>query len=264
MAIVTATTNKEELRERILGAVQDMYTEVASCPTKGFHFPTGRTACEDLGYPTNELDALPPSAVESCGGGGFALAANVLHRGDVVLDVGSGAGTDVLIAAMKVGPEGKVYGLDITEAMIEKANDNIVKSKAHNVQIVEGNAEAIPLPDETFDVVTSNGVLNLAPDKEAAYREMYRILKRGGHIQISDIVLGKNLSEKSRSNPQLWAECIVGAVLEENYLNIIRTTGFTDVRVIDRIDYFEKSSHLSTQEVAKQYGAISITIVGRK
>ncbi|MBI4547080.1 MAG: methyltransferase domain-containing protein, partial [Ignavibacteriae bacterium] len=255
MALVTPTTNKEELRERILSAVQEMYAEVASCPTRGFHFPTGRTACEYVGYPEDELDAIPASAVESFAGVGYPFKANVIRRGDIVLDVGSGSGTDILITALKVGQEGKVHGLDMTPAMIEKANENISKARAKNIQILEGNAESIPLPDAMVDVITSNGVLNLVPDKEGAYREIFRVLKAGGHLQISDIVLSKDLSEKSRSDPQLWAECIVGAVTEENYLNLIRSVGFTDVRIIDTVDYFDRSPNPSTKNVARQYGA---------
>lgn len=264
MALVAPTTSKEELRERIFNAVQDMYTEVASCPTKGFHFPTGRAACEFLGYPLSELDAIPTTAVESFAGVAYPFKANVIRRGHTVLDIGSGAGTDILLAAEKTGSEGKVYGLDMTDAMIEKANMNIEKTGATNIHIVKGNAEAIPLPNDLCDIVTSNGVLNLVPDKPTAYQEIFRVLKAGGYIQIADIVLNRDLSEKSRNNPQLWAECIVGAMPEEQYLSIIRSAGFRDVAVIEKIDYFDKSPNESTKHVAQQYGAVAITVVARK
>lgn len=264
MAIVAPTANKEELRERIFTAVQDMYTEVASCPANTFHFPTGRAACEYVGYPARELDAIPLTAVESFAGVGYPFKANVIQKGSTVLDIGSGAGTDILIAALKVGAEGKAYGLDMTDAMIEKAEDNIRKAGMKNVEIIKGNAEAIPLPNSVCDVVTSNGVINLVPDKQLAFKEIYRVLKYGGSIQISDIVLGQNLSEKSRNNPQLWAECIVGAVDEGSYLDILRSAGFTELLILDRIDYFDKSSSDSTKRAAKQYGAIAMTIAARK
>ncbi len=264
MAIVAPAANKEELRERILAAVQDMYTEVASCPAKGFHFPTGRWACEYVGYSAAELDAIPKTAVESFAGVGYPFRANVLQRGCTVLDIGSGSGTDILIAALKVGPTGKVYGLDMTDAMTAKASANVRKAGVSNIEIIKGNAEAIPLPNEHCDVVTSNGVLNLVPDKSAAYQEIYRVLKRGGYIQISDIVLGRDLSEKSRNNPQLWAECIVGAMPQEAYLQLIRSAGFEDVQILDTLNYFEKSPNESTKKTAQQYGAITITVVGRK
>lgn len=264
MAIVTPTANKEELREKIFNAVQDMYTEVAQCPMNGFHFPTGRTACEFVGYPTEELEATPASAVESFAGVGYPFRADVIRRGDVVCDIGSGAGTDLLIAALKVGHEGKVYGIDFTEAMIEKARTNIQHAEALHAEVLKGNAEALPLADASVDVVTTNGVLNLVPDKPVAFREIHRVLKPNGRIQISDIVLAKDLSEKSRMNPQLWAECIVGAMPEETYLSIIRDAGFENLRVLDRIDYFERSPNQSTKNVAKQYGAIAITLTANK
>lgn len=262
--VVTVGGTKEELREKILFAVQSMYTDVASCPAKGFHFPTGRTACEFLGYPASELDALPPSALESFAGVGHPFRAEVVKRGDVVLDIGSGSGTDILIAAAKVGPQGRVIGLDVTDAMIEKARQDILLAGAANIEILKGNAESIPLPDAVVDVVSSNGVINLVPDKPAVFDEIARVLKAGGRIQISDIVLARSISEKSRSNPQLWAECIVGALPENIYLDTIRSAGFIDVAVIDRMDYFGQSQSESTKNAARQYGATAITIVGRK
>ena len=264
MAIVAPTTNKEELRERIFDAVQDMYTEVAACPTKEFHFPIGRAACEYVGYPAAELNAIPGTAVESFAGVGYPFSANVIKTGDTVCDVGSGAGTDILIAALKVGPSGTVYGIDFTDAMIEKSAVNIRRSGLERVSVLKGHAESIPLPDDSVDVVTSNGVLNLVPDKRAAFREMWRILKPGGSIQISDIVLCRELSEKSRNNPQLWAECIVGAMPESAYLDGIRTAGFSNLLVLRRADYFEHSSSSSTKAVARQYGAAAITLTAVK
>lgn len=264
MAIIAPTANKEELRQRIFDAVQEMYAEVAACPTKGFHFPTGRPACEYVGYPASELDALPATAVESFAGVGYPFSVNVIKNGDTVCDIGSGAGTDILIAAIKVGPDGTVYGIDFTEAMIEKAMGNIRMSRADNVSLLSGNAESIPLPDRSVDVVTSNGVLNLVPDKPAAFEEIHRIVKTGGHLQISDIVLGQELSEKSRNNPKLWAECIVGAMPEASYLEVIRDAGFANVKVVRRFDYFERSASDSTKSVARQYGAIAITLTASK
>lgn len=264
MVVVAAGGTKEELREKILSAVQYMYTDVASCPSKGFHFPTGRAACEFLGYPARELDALPPSAVESFAGVGCPFKAHVIQKGDIVLDIGSGSGTDVLIAARKVETSGKVIGLDLTDAMIEKARRNIALADVSNIEIIKGNAESIPLPDESVDVVTSNGVINLVPDKAAVFAGIARVLKPGGRIQISDIVLARAISERSRSNPQLWAECIVGALPEDVYLDMIRSAGLSDVEVIDRVDYFGRSQSESTKTAARLYGAVAVTVIGYK
>jgi arsenite methyltransferase len=264
MAVVAPTANKKELRERIFNAVQDMYTEVAYLPTKTFHFPTGRWACEYVGYPGDELDAIPQSAVESFAGVGYPFKAGIIRSGYRVLDIGSGSGTDILLASSKVGSTGEVYGLDMTDSMIEKARENIARSHSTNVHVFKGNAERLPWADASFDVVTSNGVLNLVPDKEAAFGEIFRVLHNGGYIQISDIVLNQDISGKSRMNPQLWAECIVGAVPEDRYIDLIRSAGFHDVHVIDRKDYFDRSPSESTKKTAKQYGAISITITAKK
>lgn len=264
MAVIAQTSSKEEFRERIFSAVQEMYSEVASCPTKSFHFPTGRKACEYVGYPAAELDSIPATVVESFAGVGYPFKANVIRQRNVVLDVGSGSGTDMFIALSKIGPGGSVYGLDMTDSMLEKARANASANAPENILLIKGNAESIPLPDNMFDVITSNGVLNLVPDKSSAYQEIFRVLKPGGFIQIADIVLERNLSEKSRNNPQLWAECIVGATPEEKYLEIIREAGFRSVTIIERIDYFKNSANDSTKNVARQYGAISIVLMAQK
>jgi SAM-dependent methyltransferase len=141
-------------REVIFDAVCRMYTDVARMPEREFHFPTGRRACELLGYPAVELDRLPPTAVESFAGVGYPFAAGVIRSGDVVLDIGSGSGTDALIAAQQVGAGGRVIGLDLTEAMRDKLLANAALAAAAHLVVLAGNAEAIPLPDESVDVVT--------------------------------------------------------------------------------------------------------------
>ncbi|MGB5079514.1 MAG: methyltransferase domain-containing protein, partial [Burkholderiales bacterium] len=161
-------------KEFIFKAVTDMYTEVAAHPEKVFHFPTGRLACLFVGYPGGQLDLVPASAVESFAGVGYPFAAAVIREGDVILDIGSGSGTDSLIASTLTGPRGKVYGLDMTQAMLGKFRRNIEAMRAENVEPIEGNAEEIPLPDASVDVITSNGVLNLMPDKPRAFAEIAR------------------------------------------------------------------------------------------
>lgn len=248
----------------ILQAVQEMYDDVAVCPTKEFHFPTGRSACLYVGYPEEELNAIPDTAIESFAGVGYPFLAGQIREGDIVVDVGSGSGVDVLIAALKTGPSGRVIGIDMTPAMIRKAEENIRKGGMDHVEIVEGRADAIPLEDESVDVVTSNGVLNLVPDKAKAFSEIWRILRPGGKIQISDIVLSKPVSGASKANPQLWAECIVGAEPENDYIELARGAGFEGVVAIDRLDYFARSSNESTRKAAKGLGAHTIVLTGRK
>lgn len=260
MSTKTAKLDKQEVEN----AVQDMYEEVAAFPDKEFHFPTGRNSCLNLGYPEEELDAIPGSAVKSFAGVGYPFLADVIKPGDTVVDIGSGSGVDALIAASKTGSEGWVYGIDITPAMIRIARENIGKAEVQNIRIVEGRAIDIPMEDASADVVTSNGVINLVPNKQKAFGEIYRVLKSGGRIQISDIVLTKPVSEESKANAQLWAECIVGAEPVEEYLNLVRGAGFKNVTVIDRLDYFDRSPNESTRKAAKNLGAHAIVLTGRK
>jgi SAM-dependent methyltransferase len=250
-------------KEFILKAVSDMYTDVARHPGKTFHFPTGRLACLFVGYPAAQLDLIPASAVESFAGVGYPFATGVIREGDVILDIGSGSGTDTLIASTLTGSRGRVYGLDMTQAMLEKLRRNLAAMNAANVEALEGNAEEIPLDDGTVDVVTSNGVLNLVPDKPRAFAEIARVLKPGGRVQISDIALTKPVSEKARADPKLWAECVVGAVLEDRYLELLHAAGL-EVKVIGRLDYFSGSVSADTRRAAQGFGAHTIVLRGNK
>jgi len=247
-------------KEHIMQAVQDMYTEVASKPDKQFHFPTGRPACEYVGYPAAQLDALPETAVESFAGVGYPFAADLIRQGDHVLDVGSGSGTDVMIAAMLTGNQGQVYGLDMTAAMRDKLHANARLAGFDHISVIPGNAEDIPLHDGSVDVVTSNGVLNLVPDKRGAFSEIYRILKPGGRVQIADIVVNKEISEQCRQDPKLWSECIVGAMEEQDYLGLFREVGFREVKALSHLDYFAASASKETRDVAASFGAITVVM----
>lgn len=249
-------------KEFIFKAVREMYSDVALHPAKTFHFPTGRLACLFVGYPAAQLDLLPHSAVESFAGVGYPFVAAVIGSGDTVLDVGSGSGTDALLASLVSGG-GRVYGLDITEAMLDKLRGNAAAAGIENVQALQGNAEEIPLPDASVDVVTSNGVLNLVPDKRRAFSEIARVLRPGGRLQVSDIALRNPVSEKARADPQLWAECVVGAVLQEDYLTLLRDVGL-QVEAIGCQDYFSGSVSADTRRAAKAFGAHAITLRGMR
>lgn len=264
MPFVRPGGDPEELRRRIFAAVQEMYTEVAEQSGKQFHFPTGRRACELVGYQKEDLDSVPAGALESFAGTGCPFIANIIQPGQTVLDVGCGSGTDTLLAAGKVGERGAVIGIDMTPAMRQKAEQNRRDIHARNVRILGCNAEQLQVGDGTVDVITSNGVLNLLPDKPKAFSELYRVLKPGGKIQIADIVLEKDISASARQNPSLWAECVVGAVSERLYVRMFRDARFQNIRVIHRFDYFAASQNKATREVAKQYGASSIVLTAHK
>ena len=216
-------------KDQIFSAVRQMYSEVAASPSTPFHFPVGRSACLFVGYPEELIDGVPTGALKSFAGVGFPFRAGVIKAGDHVLDVGAGSGTDTLIAARLVGSEGKVLALDMTPAMISKLRSNIALANATNVEVIEGNAESIPLPDASVDLVTSNGVLNLVPDKAKAVAEIFRVLRPGGRVQIADIVLSWPVGEERRADAKLWAECVVGASVDEDYLDLFRSSGFAQV-----------------------------------
>jgi arsenite methyltransferase len=185
-------------------AIQDEYAEVAACPTKGFHFHTGRFLADRLGYPPERLDALPDAAVESFAGVGNPFTWGELHRGESVVDLGSGAGLDTFLAAAMVGPTGHAAGIDMTPSMVEKARRGAAALGLDNVAFCEGYLEALPVADATVDVVISNGVLNLCPDKGAVLAEAWRVLQPGGRMQLADIVVSRDVGDDARADIGLW------------------------------------------------------------
>jgi arsenite methyltransferase len=184
--------------------IQKEYAEVATNPDKGFHFHTGRRLALMLGYDERDIDAVPITAVESLAGTGNPHSLGEMPPGSTVVDIGCGAGFDTFIAARRVGPTGRVIGVDMTADMIAKARAAAEAGGYDNVQILEGYAEALPVPDGWADFVISNGVLNLCPNKPAALREMRRVLKPGGMLYIGDIIVEKPVPEKARRNLDLW------------------------------------------------------------
>jgi arsenite methyltransferase len=185
-------------------AIQAEYAEVALHPTKGFHFHTGRPLAQMLGYKEDWLAGLPEGAIESLAGTGNPFSLGLLHPGEHVVDVGCGAGIDSLIAARMVGPDGEVVGVDMTPAMLEKARRNAAEADVNNVIFREGYGEALPIDNDWADVVISNGVLNLFPDKLAGLQEMARVLKPGGRLQIGDILVQKAVPESAKRKIDLW------------------------------------------------------------
>jgi SAM-dependent methyltransferase len=185
-------------------AIQGEYAEVASHPEKGFHFHTGRPLARMLDYDDEWLEGIPESSIESFAGTGNPFSLGELRPGERVVDVGCGAGIDSLIAAKKVGSEGRVIGVDMTPSMLQKARQAAKKVGLANVAFREGYAEELPVEDGWADVVISNGVLNLMPDKAAALEEMTRVLKPGGRLQIGDILVQKAVPESAKRKIDLW------------------------------------------------------------
>lgn len=244
-------------REQILAAVTDMYTAVAEIPESGFHFPVGRVACEMLGYPPDQLDRVPEAVVESFAGVGYPFRADAIRPGEAVLDIGAGAGVDTLIASHLVGEDGHVTAIDLTPAMVRKLESVVTEVGIGNVTALEGSAENLPLPDESVDVITSNGALNLVPNKRRAVAEMFRVLRPGGRLQIADVVIRRPVTVDCHEDPRLWVECVVGATVDEDLLLLFRDAGFEDVGMLHTQDYFAHSPSTQTREVAADFGAYS-------
>ena len=185
--------------------VASMYARVAMEPDGKFHFHRGpQYAAEFLGYDAAELALLPMESTRSFAGVGNPFAIGPIRGGETVLDIGCGAGMDLLLAARRVGQQGVAIGVDMTEAMRQRARAAAASLGLQQVEVREGNATSLPVPDESIDVVISNGVLNLVPEKERAFAEIMRILRPGGRLQLADIVLDMELSEDIRSNIDLW------------------------------------------------------------
>jgi len=192
--------DSESLREQ----VRDKYRAVASAPAGPYHFHTGRAAAARLGYDSAVVDALPDRAVESFAGVGDPFSLRRLERGERVVDVGSGAGFDSFVAAGQVGPHGAVVGVDMTAEMLEKSRETAAALGLDNVEFREGLAEALPVEGEWADVVISNGVINLCPDKQAVFAEIRRVLRPGGVLQFADIANGRPVPPQALRDIDLW------------------------------------------------------------
>jgi SAM-dependent methyltransferase len=196
-----ANVDRDRLREQI----SDKYTDVALEPEKGFHFHTGRPLAKMLGYADADIDRLPVGTVDSFAGTGNPFSMGKLNPGETVLDIGCGAGFDALQAAQQVGPVGRVIGVDMTEAMREKTLTGAKQLGLANVEVRAGFMEELPVEDASIDVVISNGVINLTPDKVGVMREVFRVLKPGGRFQIGDIIVHKEVPQDAKDDIDLWS-----------------------------------------------------------
>ena len=183
--------------------IQKTYSGVSTKPEDDFIFPTGRLWAGDLGYPA-ELANVPEASVESFAGVANHFVLGRIEEGATVLDLGCGAGTDLLIAAQMVGPSGRAIGIDMTPSMLERARRSAEEMGLENIEVHEGLIESLPLEDESVDVVISNGVIDLVPDKDAVFAEIDRVLKPGGRLQIADVIIHKEVSEDARKRIDLW------------------------------------------------------------
>ena len=197
-----------------------------------------------IGYSAEQIDAVPGGSNLGLGCGN-PLAIASIKKGDVVLDLGSGAGFDTFLASSKVGNEGKVIGVDMTDKMIEKAKENVTKGNYKNVEFRKGDIENLPVKGSSVDFIISNCVINLAPDKKKVFKEAYRVLKPGGRIMVSDVVLSKKLPKELEENEELLTSCISGAIIKRDYLNLLTKAGFSDIKIHKEMPFLSDGYGLS-------------------
>ncbi|UCB53006.1 MAG: arsenite methyltransferase [Candidatus Zixiibacteriota bacterium] len=234
-------TIQKAKEKRIKNFVKNRYGNIAkkretSCSCNGV---TAMGQAEAIGYSTEELKEIPESALMGLGCGNPAGLAS-LKAGETVLDLGSGGGVDVFLAANKVGETGWVIGVDMTPEMIRRAKVSARKAGYKNVEFRVGEIENLPIEDESVDVIISNCVINLSPDKERVFAEGYRALRPGGRMVVSDIVTDKELPDDIRKSFSAWAECIGGALVRKEYLSAIKKAGFSRIRVLDEKVFLEE------------------------
>ena len=238
-----------------------MYQKVALQPHEQYHFEMGRALAERLGYPSEKLDQVPASAIDSFAGVGYYFALANLQQGQTVVDLGSGAGMDAFFAANEVGSYGKVIGIDMTIEQLEKANSLKNKFGFNQVSFVESYIERLPLENESADAVISNGVVNLSSNKAAVFEEASRILRPGGKLILSDIVSSVVLPESISCNATLWAACIGGAMEENAYIALIESSGLEVIQTeVNPYEFISKSALGAT----RSYGIKSISVLARK
>jgi arsenite methyltransferase len=248
----------EDLERR----VKEMYREVAEEPLKDFHFETGRALAERLGYPRAELDAIPADAIDSFAGVGYYFDLARIQPGETVIDLGSGSGMDSLLAARQAGESGRVIGIDMTDAQLTKARRLAIEHGVANVAFVPARIEQLPLVAASADVVISNGVINLSPDKATVFAEAARVLRPGGRLALADIVTSTQLPVGVTCDASLWAACIGGAVQRDDYRDAIEAAGFElhDLKENDQYRFVSERADRAT----RKYGVKSVSLLAIK
>jgi ubiquinone/menaquinone biosynthesis C-methylase UbiE len=250
--------NTAELEQKI----KEMYGEVARNPHDKFHFEMGRALAERLGYPGADLDRVPLEAIDSFAGVGYYFDLAKPQPGETVIDLGSGSSMDSFVAALHVGKTGRVVGVDMTDAQLDKAERLRAAASFENVSYLKGYIENVRCEDGAFDAVISNGVINLAPDKQQVFNEAARLLRPGGRLAIADIVTEVQLPDGITCNATLWAACIGGAMQVDRYLEAIERAGLRVEVVQDNPQYRFLSDN--ARSAARKYGVKSISLRATK
>ncbi len=223
-------------RARALDVIQPEAVSCCGPADASAAAPAESCGCNSKLYDPAMLEGLPVDAVNLSLGCGDPVSIASLQAGETVLDLGSGGGIDCFMASQRVGPTGYVIGVDMTDDMLAKANANKVKMDARNVEFRKGHIEDLPVRDNTIDVVMSNCVINLSPDKSAVFSEVFRVLKPGGRASISDIVTEGEFSDELRADMLSWSECVSGAIDAQAYIGLMQAAGFVDVEVVDKVE----------------------------
>ncbi|SDK74092.1 methyltransferase domain-containing protein [Natronorubrum texcoconense] len=242
--------------------VKAVYRNVATEPDGEFHFEMGRPLAARLGYPPADLDRIPDEALESFAGVGYHFDLADLQPGERVLDLGSGSGTDVFVAALHVGEAGSVTGLDMTDEQLAKARELRDAAGMERVSFEKGYIENLPFEDESFDVVISNGVINLSAEKDRVFEEVRRVLEPDGRLAISDIISEQRLAESIKTDADLWAACIGGAEQVDDYTSLIEMPGFDVTEVRENTQYEFTSEQ--AQGACQKYGVKSVSLTAHK
>ncbi len=247
--------------------VKEGYAKVAkqgsSCCSSGSCCSSSKNArdiSKNAGYTEEEMSAVPDGANLGLGCGN-PLAIASLKEGDTVLDLGSGAGFDAFLAAKKVGKAGRVIGVDMTEEMLERARSNAKKGGFENVEFRAGEIEKLPLENNSIDVIISNCVINLSPDKKAVFKEAFRVLKSGGRLMVSDLVLAKDLPLSIKESKEAYVGCLSGAVKKNEYLGFINQAGFQDIKVMSESSYAVDAMFGNFEDVQDAVVSISVSAV---
>jgi arsenite methyltransferase len=258
MSTTERALNTHELERR----VKEMYREVAEEPFNEFHFETGRQLAERLGYPSDQLDAIPASSIDSFAGVGYYFDLAAITPVETVVDLGSGSGTDSFLAARQTGADGRVIGIDMTEAQLAKATRLAAEYGFANVEFRNSYIEQLPLDSGAADVVISNGVINLSPDKAKVFAEAARVLRSGGRLAIADIVSATQLPQGVTCDAALWAACIGGAMQRDDYREAIEAAGFQldDLKENDQYRFVSERAANATQK----YGVKSVSLLAIK
>jgi arsenite methyltransferase len=243
-------------RETLDRHITEMYRDVANGDVRDLHFPTGRRVAEAVGYPVGLLDRLPAEAVSSFAGVGYHLGLARLLPGERVLDLGSGSGMDAFAAAVQVGPHGTVTGVDITPEQLIKAQR---LARDENVSFRCARIEDLPFDDGSFDVVISNGVVNLSADKRRVFAEAARVLRRGGRLALADIVTERQIAERTACQADLWAACIAGASRWDRYLYDIEAAGL-ELQLVHLNPTYSFTSDRA-RRASQKYGAQSVSLL---